>query len=37
MRAVVAVDWPDQSFNVVKIVCRLFTDEELTLLHAVNF
>ena len=37
MRAVVAVDWSDQSFNAVKVVCRLFTQEELTLLHAVDF
>jgi len=37
MRAVVAVDWSDQSFNAVKVVCRLFTHEELTLLHAVDF
>lgn len=36
MRAVVAVDWSDQSFNAVKVVCRLFTHEELTLLHAVD-
>ncbi len=33
MRAVVAVDWPDQSFSVVKVVCRLFTDVELPLLY----
>ena len=37
MRAVVAVDWSEQSFNAVKVVCRLFTQEELTLLHAVDF
>lgn len=36
MRAVVAVDWSDQSFNAVKVICRLFTHEELTLLHAVD-
>jgi nucleotide-binding universal stress UspA family protein len=36
MRTVVAVDWSDQSFNAVKVVCRLFTHEELTLLHAVD-
>lgn len=36
MRAVVAVDWSDQSFNAVKVACRLFTHEELTLLHAVD-
>lgn len=37
MRAVVAVDWSDQSFNAVTVVSRLFTLEELTLLHAVDF
>ncbi len=36
MRAVVAVDWSDQSFNAVKVVSRLFTYEELTLIHAVD-
>lgn len=36
MRAVVAVDWSDQSFNAVTVVSRLFTLEELTLLHAVD-
>ncbi|MBI4003186.1 MAG: universal stress protein [Nitrospira defluvii] len=36
MRAVVAVDWSEQSFNAVKVVCRLFTHEELTLIHAVD-
>ncbi len=36
MRAVVAVDWSEQSFNAVTVVCRLFTCEELTLMHAVD-
>ncbi len=36
MRAVAAVDWSDQSFNAVKVACRLFAQEELTLLHAVD-
>lgn len=36
MRTVVAVDWSEQSFNAVKVVCRLFAHEELTLLHAVD-
>ncbi len=36
MRAVVAVDWSEQSFSAVKVVCRLFTHEELTLIHAVD-
>jgi nucleotide-binding universal stress UspA family protein len=36
MRTVVAVDWSDQSFNAVQVVCRLFTHEELTLIHAVD-
>jgi nucleotide-binding universal stress UspA family protein len=36
MRAVVAVDWSNESFTAVKVVCRLFAHEELTLLHAVD-
>lgn len=36
MRTVVAVDWSDQSFNAVQVVCRLFAQEELTLIHAVD-
>lgn len=36
MRTVVAVDWSEQSFNAVKVVCRLFTHEALTLIHAVD-
>lgn len=36
MRTVVAVDWSEQSFHAVKVVCRLFTHEELTLIHAVD-
>ena len=36
MRTVVAVDWSDQSFSAVQVVCRLFTHEELTLIHAVD-
>lgn len=36
MRTVVAVDWSDQSFNAVQVVFRLFTHEELTLIHAVD-
>lgn len=36
MRTVVAVDWSKQSFNAVKVVCRLFTHESLTLIHAVD-
>ena len=36
MRTVVAVDWSEQSFNAVKVVCRLFTHESLTLIHAVD-
>ncbi|MEK6803439.1 MAG: universal stress protein [Nitrospirota bacterium] len=36
MRTVVAVDWSEQSFNAVKVVGRLFTHEELTLVHAVD-
>lgn len=36
MRAVVAVDWSEQSSNAVTVVCRLFICEELTLMHAVD-
>ncbi|MGC3972774.1 MAG: universal stress protein [Nitrospira sp.] len=36
MRTVVAVDWSEQSFNAVKIACRLFTQEAVTLIHAVD-
>lgn len=36
MRTVVAVDWSDQAFNAVRVVCRLFAHEELTLVHAVD-
>lgn len=36
MRTVVAVDWSEQSFNAVKVICRLFTHESLTLIHAVD-
>lgn len=36
MRTVVAVDWSDQAFNAVRVVCRLFAHDELTLVHAVD-
>ncbi|HET8579484.1 MAG TPA: universal stress protein [Nitrospiraceae bacterium] len=36
MRVVVAVDWSDQAFNAVQEVVRLYTPEELTLVHAVD-
>ena len=36
MHTVVAVDWSEQSFNAVKVVCGLFTHESLTLIHAVD-
>ncbi len=36
MRTVVAVEWSEQSFNAVRVVGRLFTQEELTLIHAVD-
>lgn len=36
MRTVVAVDWSDQAFNTVRVACRLFAHEELTLVHAVD-
>lgn len=36
MRTVVAVDWSDQAFNAVRVACRLFAHEELTLVHAVD-
>lgn len=36
MRIVVAVDWSDQAFNAVQEVVRLYTPEELTLVHAVD-
>ncbi len=36
MRAVVAVDWSDQAFNAVQVTCRLFTPDELTLIHGVD-
>ncbi len=36
MRAVIAVDWSDQAFNAVQVACRLFTPDELTLIHAVD-
>ena len=36
MRAVIAVDWSDQSFNAVQVTCRLFTPDELTLIHGVD-
>lgn len=36
MRTVVAVDWSEQSVNAVKVVGRLFTHEELALIHAVD-
>ena len=36
MRAVIAVDWSDQAFNAVQVTCRLFTPDELTLIHAVD-
>jgi len=37
MHIVVAVDWTDQSFSAVKEVVSLYTPEELTLVHAVDF
>ena len=36
MRAVIAVDWSDQAFNAVQVTCRLFTPDELTLIHGVD-
>lgn len=36
MRIVVAVDWSDQAFNAVQEVARLYTPDELTLVHAVD-
>lgn len=36
MRVVVAVDWSDQAFNAVQEVVRLYTPDELTLVHAVD-
>ncbi|MES4786749.1 MAG: hypothetical protein C4294_14020, partial [Nitrospiraceae bacterium] len=36
MRVVLALDWSEQAFNAVQAVTRLYTPEELTLLHAVD-
>ena len=36
MHTVVAVDWSEQSFNAVKVVCGLFTHGSLTFIHAVD-
>lgn len=36
MRVVLALDWSEQAFNAVRAVTRLYTPEELTLLHAVD-
>lgn len=36
MRVVVAVDWSDQAFTAVQDVIRLYTPQELTLVHAVD-
>ena len=36
MRVVIAVDWSDQAFNAVQVTCRLFTPDELTLIHGVD-
>ena len=36
MRIVVAVDWSDQSFNAVQETVRLYSPQELTLVHAVD-
>lgn len=36
MRTVVAVEWSEQSSNAVRVVGRLFTHEELTLIHAMD-
>ncbi|HSE59137.1 MAG TPA: universal stress protein [Nitrospiraceae bacterium] len=36
MRIVIAVDWSDQTFNAVQVAGRLFTPDELTLIHGID-
>lgn len=36
MRIVIAVDWSDQSFNAVQVAIRLFTPDEVTLIHGID-